>query len=306
MIRIVLHMTLGNDTPTTSHQPTDRDDKDGFGPIRTATAQQSSDMWENDVHSRHHISEVCIAFLTVGPALQSTSGEPTRDKELTETILDCAENTPQAFFLAFPIYLEKARQGILSISVKNFDRFLNELAKLLQLYAYARSRSLQALAIQFLNSTLDIWASRQVAIGEVLDKVRDLCAWLSGALHRRKIRSWMVRDLLARFLNIYLLKDPHQWAWESHGDNESEGQDDLSPIGLLPFMNSDEDVRVRFRAAVINARLFAVARIRQSSAMEMYKTIKRHYTVDIDKCVNLLHAQQCFCVTNKSIVMNTC
>jgi serine-protein kinase ATM len=247
---------------------------------------------DSDVsYFNRNVLEVCIAFLTVGPALQSASGEATRDKSLTELVLNCAESRPSAFLLVCPILFQKTRQGFVNLSVKNLDSFLDELGSLLQLYEYARSRRAQLLAAQFLNSTLDTWASQHIVMGEVLGKVRYFCDWLAGALKKQKIKDWFVRDFLARFLDRYLAKDPDQSAW-SGPDDEKEHTEHL-PDALLPMMTSDDDIRVRFRVAVINARLFAVARHVGRSALALYDSIKHWYTVDLDK-----YAARCIMISS--------
>lgn len=200
-----------------------------------------------------------------------------------DIVLNCAESQPEMFLLAFPIILDKIRQGTLNLGVKSLDNFLDELSKLLQLYAYARSNRLQSLAARFLDSTLDIWASSEVAIGDALDKFRQLCKWFAGALRKKKIRAWAVRDILARFLDRYLIKDPTESTWTSTGDDSDEAEG--LPSALLPMMGADADIRVRFRVAVINARLFAFARRVHRPVVDMYNAIKESYTVDLDKCV---------------------
>jgi ataxia telangiectasia mutated family protein len=270
---------LGEESLVFPTSQTSAIDNDGFGPIRTTATRQSSDVSEDGDASYFSriVLEVCIAFLTVGPALQSASGEPTRDKPLTELVLNCAELRPSVFLLVCPILFQKTRQGFVNLSVKNLDSFLDELSHVLRLYEYARSRRAQLLATQFLDSTLDTWASRQIVMGEILGKVRYFCGWLSGALRKQKIRDWFVRDFLARFLDRYLAKDPDQFAWSDEEEPKN------LPDALLPMMSSDEDIRVRFRVAVINARLFAVARHMGRSALSLYDSIKHWYTVDLDK-----------------------
>lgn len=278
-LRSVLRVLLGADSSDSSRSQTSAIDNDGFGPIRTTTTRQSSASEDSDAsYFTHIVLEVCVAFLTVGPTLQSASGEPTRDKSLTEVVLNCAELRPSVFFLVCSILFQKTRQGFVNLSVKNLDSFLDKLGNLLRLYEYAKSRRAQLLATQFLDSTLDTWASRQIVMGEVLGKVQHFYDWLSSALRKRKIRDWFVRDLLARFLDRYLAKDPDQSIWSSE-DSEEENM----PDALLPMMGSDEDIRVRFRVAVINARLFAVARHVGRSALSLYDSIKQWYTVDLDK-----------------------
>jgi ataxia telangiectasia mutated family protein len=282
-LRGVLRVMLGAESSVFPTSQTTAVDNDGFGPIRTTTTRQSSDVSEdNDTsYSSRYVLEVCIAFLTVGPTLQSASGEPTRDKSLTELVLNCAEPRPTVFLLVCPILFQKTRQGFVNLSVKNLDGFLDELGSLLQLYEYARSKRAQLLALQLLDSTLDTWASRQIAMGEVLGKVQHICGWLSGALKKQKVKDWLVRDFFAQFLDRYLAKDPDQSTWSDQG-----GEEDLTeclPNALLPMMNSDEDIRVRFRVAVINARLFAVVRHVECLAVALYDSIKQWYTVDLDE-----------------------
>jgi ataxia telangiectasia mutated family protein len=271
---------LGAESSVFPASQTSAVDNDGFGPIRTTTTRQSSDVSEDNgtSYSSRYVLEVCIAFLTVGPTLQSASGEPTRDKSLTDLLLNCA---PAVFLSVCPILFQKTREGFVNLSVKNLDGFLDELGGLLQLYEYARSKRAQLLAAQFLDSTLDIWASRQIAMGEVLGKVQHVCDWLSGALKKQKIKDWLVRDFFARFLDRYLAKDPGQSTWSGQ-DGENANTEHL-PNALLPMMNSDEDIRVRFRVAAINARLFAVARHVEQPAAELYDSIKQWYTVDLDE-----------------------
>lgn len=286
MLRGVLRAMLGAESSVFAAGQTSAVDNDGFGPIRTTTTRQSSDVSEDRDASYFNciVLETCIAFLTVGPALQSASGEATRDKSLTEVVLSCAESRPSVFILVCPILLQKTRQGFVNLSVKNLDNFLDELGNLLQLYEYARSRRAQLLAAQFLDSTLDTWASGQIVMGEVLGKVRNFCDWLFGALKKQKIKDWFVRDFLARFLDRYLAKDPDQSVWSGTDDEDTEHL----PDSLLPMMTSDEDIRVRFRVAVINARLFAVARRVGRSALTLYDSIKQWYTVDLDNYERML------------------
>ncbi|KAF8074865.1 hypothetical protein FPV67DRAFT_1475236, partial [Lyophyllum atratum] len=289
IMRDVLRVALG-DKPTAQVGPhgMDVDEQDGFEPIRTSIEHSTNQNdLTADIHSRHFILDVCFSFLTVGPALQSASGEPTRDKDLMELILNCAEPRPEAFLLVFPIALEKSRQRTLNMSVKSLDSFLNEVARLLQSYQYARSHRLQSLAILLLASTLEIWASPDVAIGETLDKVRQLCDWLSLALRKKKIRFWAVRDSLARFFDQYLLKDPTEHAWFLEEDQEQTEGEEL-PSSLLPMMGADDDMRVRFRVAVINARLFAFARRTGRPINSVYVAIKDQLTVHLENFEHML------------------
>ena len=288
-LRSVLRAMLGAESSEFSTSQTSAMDNDGFGPIRTTAARQFSAVSE-DIDASYFsriVMKVCVAFLTVGPALQSASGEPTRDRSLTELVLNSAKLRPSVFFLVCSILFQKTRQGFVNLSVKNIDSLLDELGNLLQMYEYAKSRRAQLLATEFLDSTLDTWASGQIVMGEVLGKVRHFCDWLSGALRKRRIKDWLVRDLLAQFLDRYLAKDPNQSTWASADSDEEDAEN--MPDALLPMMGSDEDIRVRFRVAVINARLFAVARHVGRSALSLYDSIKQWYTVDLDKYASQLY-----------------
>ncbi|GLB41909.1 putative telomere-length maintenance and DNA damage repair [Lyophyllum shimeji] len=288
-LRNVLRVSLG-EKPLAQAGPQgmDVDEQDGFGPIRTVAEKHfmRNNEGSADVHSTHFILDICVSFLTVGPALQSASGEPTRDKDLIQLILNCAEPRPEAFLSVFPMVLQRCRQKTLNLSVKSLDSFLNELSRLLQLYQYGRSHRLQSLATQFLASTMEIWASPDVAIGETLDKVRQVSNWLSAALRKRKIRSWAVRDLLARFFDQYLVKDPTERAWNVPEKQEVEAE--ALPSALLPIMGADDDMRVRCRVAVLNARLFALARRTGRPTDDVYVAIKRELTVHLESYEHML------------------
>lgn len=228
-----------------------------------------------------------MAFLTVIPILQSVSGEPTSDKELTELVLNCAENPTETSLLIYRIFLSHVRQKTLALSKLNFDSFMEQLAdNLLPSYYHGRSENGQMLAINFLDSTLHIWST---ATGERAENVRNICAWLSSALRagqesRTHIRSWKIRDALARFYDRYLKLDPSQTAWYNKDEDDDVRAEGL-PTKVLPAMNRDDDIRVRFRAAVLNSHLFAVGRSNGHDATAVYRPIFESYPRDLDKCV---------------------
>ena len=138
-------------------------------------------------------------------------------------------------------------------------------------------------------------------MGEVLGKVQHFCGWLSVALKKQKIRDWSVRDFLARFFDRYLARDPDQSVWS--GPDEEQHTENV-PDALLPMMTADEDIRVRFRVAVINARLFTVPRHVGQSAVSLYNSIKEWYTVDLDEYAALRIL--IFSLTNIFSVTNAC
>jgi ataxia telangiectasia mutated family protein len=264
----------------------DVDDGDGFAPIRTShTTTQSSETSQQIDSMRAHrsIADSCITFLAIVPVLQSSSGEPTRDKDLTELILNCSENK---FLLVGPMYFEKVRQRVLNISLNVLDGFLRKFEQMLKPYAFSRSEKLQLLTTQFLDSTLHIWKQDTVSRSEVGERVRDLCQWLSDTLRRNQIRSWRTRDCVARFMKRYIAEDPEQAIWSMVSDEDcgTVGPEAL-PAGILPMLGADHDIRVRFRVAYENASLFSVARQTGRDPSQLYTEIKQWLTDDIDEWV---------------------
>lgn len=232
------------------------------------------------------IAEVSVAFLTIIPILRSVSGELTNDKELTELVINCAETPTETSLLVFRIFLHHVKQKTLALSKSNFDTFLEQLGVILQSYYHARSENGQMLVVTFLDSTLHIWVA---ATEERAANVRGLCGWLSSALKagqktRTHIRSWKIRDALARFYDRYLIHDPGQASWYNVEEDE-EGQAEGIPTKVLPQMNRDDDVRVRFRAGVLNAHLFAVGRSVGADVADVYRPIFESYPRDLDQYV---------------------
>lgn len=263
----------------------DVDDKDGFGPIRITQAMGASTETRHtdDTCTNRRIAEICVSFLTVVPILQSSSGEATRDTELTDFVLGSAD---EKFFLLAPIFLDKVRQRVLSLNINTLDNFLDKLAPLLESYAYSRSERAQLLVTQFLHSTLPIWLQKSVATTDVGHRIRQLTGWLSGILRSKKIRYWRVRDAIIRFLDEYLTLDPRQEIW-SLPDDDDDGIDTFEfkqqPAAILPFLGADEDIRVRFRAGVANARLFSIARQIGQDVEGVYVDVKERLTREMDK-----------------------
>jgi ataxia telangiectasia mutated family protein len=251
--------------------------------FETTPAEHATDTQTAATAAVRCIAEVSLAFLTIIPILRSVSGELTNDKELTELVFDCAETPTETSMLVFRIFLRHVQQKTLALSKPNFETFLDILSPVLGAYAYARSENVQMLVVHFLESTLHIWCADRTI------NVRPLCAWLSKALKagqnaRTHIRSWKVRDALARFYDRFLMHDPSQSAWYDPEEDEPEGANGL-PTKVLPEMNRDDDIRVRFRAGILNAHLFAVGRSLGHNASDVYRPIFESYPRDIEKCV---------------------
>lgn len=273
---------------------------DHFGPIRMATEPLSAnkDDVTVDLISSCFTMDICVSFLTVGLTLQSTSGEPTRDRQLIEDVVKCANTRPEAFLSIVPIILSKSQQRFLDVSVKDLDSFLDKLSELLALYNYSKSDRLHCVIIQFLESTLKVWASMNFAIGDILDKFRELCLWFSATLKKGRLKSWGVRDLFVRFIDQYLTQDPSEQIWNDTVEN-------LTPSSLLLDLSQDHDMRVRFRVAEKSARLFAFAKhtVPRRTTNEVYLIIKNKLTIDLSKCVDVSRS---FIFLTDSLVVSRC
>ncbi|KAF8163206.1 hypothetical protein B0H34DRAFT_744937 [Crassisporium funariophilum] len=296
ILRDVLRNTISQPSNASHvHQASDADDKDEFGPIRITTADNSPVLARRAEKDRSTLPllGICVTFLTCGPYLQSASGEPTRDKELTELILGCAESQPAQFSLVCPIVFGEIRQGTLNLSSAQLASFLDGFAGLLTQYAFARSEALHRLVVDFLDSTLSIWLTPNAqADDNISSKVRSLRDWLSIAIKAKKFRTWTVRDALALFLDRYLSMDPAGVCWGSAGEDDDEDtiQKRLEslPTDLLPMMAADDDIRVRFRVAVLNARLFTLEHRTEQTPLQTYDLSKQWYTVDLDNYEHML------------------
>ena len=151
------------------------------------------------------------------------------------------------------------------------------MSDLLKQYQFARNERIHQLVIDLLDSTLSIWLTPQAQSNDVGEMVGELCAWLAKALRKQKISTWTLRDALAQFLDRYLSLDPSQTCW-------STAVEDL-PTALLPMMTADHDIRVRFRVAVLNTRLFDLELHTGQSPTTMYTLVQQWYTVDLEAYV---------------------
>jgi ataxia telangiectasia mutated family protein len=262
------------------------EDGDGFGPIRTANVQGSTTgtLKTEDDRPTRQIIEICVGVLACGPFLQSPSFKPTRDKELAQLISSSAESHPDKFCLVSPVYFRRVRQGTLSLPIKYFDTFFDKFAPLLRQYSYSRSEPFQCILLELLSSCLGILNSDDSIARDVHQKFSELCVWMSQAFNAKKIRSWILRDAFIRFMDKYLAQDPLQKSWASQDDFQDEEQYEASlPTSLLPTMNDDPDIRVRFRAALVNAQLYSLSEQLGLKPIDMYERMKKFYTNNVDE-----------------------
>ncbi|KIK61745.1 hypothetical protein GYMLUDRAFT_42784 [Collybiopsis luxurians FD-317 M1] len=270
-LRNVLRILLGK-TPISPVDTMNVDDSFSVGHVNTQSLGISG-------HSTAQASvlrsaaAVCIAFLCVGPLLQVTSGQPIRDNELTELMLDCAESDIDRFLLACPAYFDNIRNKRLELTNTNLGAFLIHFAEHLKRYPSQRKESLNLQLVSFLDATLSSWISLvKDSKDDQLDLIgnyRAIVHYYSQTVRTNKYGFWKVRDAIARLFDRYLALDPFQEVWS--------GDDGNSPKKTLLLLIQDRDIRVRFRLAVINARLLDFA----PDPMTLYSEMLNLYETDL-------------------------
>ena len=187
--------------------------------------------------------------------MQCPTGQTPRDKELIKLVVECPE---EKLLLLGPPLLTVVRARLLTLSLDVLDNLLVKCADLLRRYSHALNDQFHFLVVDLLKSTLHIWMRKEAVTSTIGEHVQVLCGWISNMMEaaetKKKTTSWKIRDLVARFLAGYLDKDPSQTTWPA----EYHDAEIKRPLSTLLALNLDEDIRVRFRAAVLSAALFAV------------------------------------------------
>jgi serine-protein kinase ATM len=258
----------------------DMDYSESFGSTKTSLAVAQIEKICAASASRC-VVEICVSFLAAVPVLESSSDEPTRDKELTDLVLDCS---PEYFLFVAPAFFSNVRRKILNLTPNNLKRFLDKFSSLVaENYTYGRREMVLLLLVFFTQSTLPIWLHENVRSTDVGKNVSDFLQWFSQLIKKNSARSWKVRDAIARFLDDYLSHDPAQSFLNAEQDLSQNTDPDSLPSALLPLMGEDEDIRVRFRVASLNARLLSVTQPFNVDLMVLYTSILGHMTIDTDK-----------------------
>ncbi|KDQ11887.1 hypothetical protein BOTBODRAFT_162335 [Botryobasidium botryosum FD-172 SS1] len=212
---------------------------------------------------------VIVSFLTVAPMLQSNSSEPTRDTNLYELFLSPDDNV--IFFLLGAELSKGVRNGKLFLSNTDFERILLRFGGLLTTHTFSRNPALHLLLIHFLEHTIAIWSADSVSNGNIGDNIYDLFGWLSKSFASAKQPHWQVRDRYLLLMDRYLLLYPNQHFFEGRGVEAT------LPTSVMPHALRDDDIRVRFRGAVVCARLFK----RDTPELELYTILKNMMPEDL-------------------------
>jgi len=186
------------------------------------------------------ILDVCMSFLAIGPILQSSGEEPTRDRELTDIVLNCDGDE---FLLASKAYLVNVRRRALNINLATLDNLVDKFASLSTQYIYQLNDELKLMIIRLLDSTAHLWTQPDLVGYDTVDKVRNFFGWLlelvrvtkdeDGKRTKTKVRSWRVRDTFVAFLARYMSLDPLERFWTT-GSSSVDVDDADSNDGCPP------------------------------------------------------------------------
>jgi len=285
-LRIVLARVTGRSFTSDGIEAEDQDDFGPAGGTITAAPVEAQRQSSGRTHAET-ILDICMSFLATGPILQSSGEEPTRDRELTDIVLNCDGDE---FLLASKAYLINIRRRALNINIVTLDNLLVKFASLSTQYIYQLNDELKLMIIRLLDSTAHLWTQPDLIGHDTVDKVRNFFGWLlelvrvtkdeDGKRSRTKVRSWRVRDTFVAFLARYMALDPFERIWVTGSPSADAGDADSSdgyaptlPSHVLPTTHQDDDIRVRFRSAYVNATLFNLSRFNKEQPMAHYRDI---------------------------------
>lgn len=264
-------------------------DADGFGDIMTTHTgpPTQEDAAHDDITvANQYLADLCVTFLATTPVLRSSSAEVLRDKELTKLIVHCPA---ERLLLIGNAVLGSVRRRVWSLDIDVLNALLEKLGDLLELHTHSRNVDLQLMAVDLLDSTSHFWLQKSNAGTDVGDHIRDLCGWLSHNMMKRKFVSWKTRDFASQFFARYIAQDPSESFWPTICQKKPVER----PSTIIPMLNMDQDIRVRFRAAVVNARLFTLARFAGRNSLDMYNIIKEALTKDLSNYEQMLTRTLC-------------
>ena len=268
-----------------------RMDVDDFGPIRISAAQSAQGVGapSGNVEASSRLFSVAVSLLTSGPFLQSLSREPSRDSELVELVVRACEESVPVFTAICPALLQEARKGTLALHPHQLCTLLESIGAVLKQYVSSKSHTLRLLLLEVLHSTIDVWESQAGRQSEVRTVVQTFLSFFAGFATNQLQSSWGLRKNLAEFMTHYLEVDPTAELWKP-ADQDGNILEDRLPLYLLRQMNFDDDMRVRFPAAVLSGHVMALSSklgLDPPTAYQDFRTEEAEldYPLDVDKWV---------------------
>ncbi|KAI0630512.1 hypothetical protein C8Q77DRAFT_1063237 [Trametes polyzona] len=254
------------------------DFNDDFAPsLGTAVSTEATQKSSAVATHESHIARTCVTTLVIVPILQSSSGEPTHDKDLLDLLLQCE---PGEFLLVAPPCLDHIEQKRLHLSRSNMKDLLQQVGDLCSDYVYKNMEAAQLLVVRVLEATAHLWRGSYANDEEVGGAARFYCTQCVELLRRSGRRSLRLRDAIVRFLGEYLAVDPTQEAWSLPIPGGDPPEPDDFPAAILPTFADDVDIRIRFRFATISPRLLPVGSLAGRETMEVYRAVHRQLCAD--------------------------
>lgn len=222
------------------------------------------------------LTSTWVSSLVIFPSLQSSLEEKTRDRNLQNMILEGDKDT---VLLLGTSYLRNIRQGMLDINTTDLISLFKSCERLVNAPRDRRDPQLFLYVIQCLQSSLRQWMG--TTDKDLVGSVEGLLGWILKIrdAHVAHWNMWSVRDSFARFLEQLILLYPRYEPWPTKNDQ----QEARRPVDLLVDMCGDLDIRVRFRVAASNSRIFHVAKQLDISEVELYRMLRGALTNNLER-----------------------
>ncbi|KXN87389.1 Serine/threonine-protein kinase TEL1 [Leucoagaricus sp. SymC.cos] len=281
--RLFSTLVTGRTSASSGVTGAENDDKDGFGPVRVVANHTAQQGVSGDDAYLMRTEEVCMRFIAAGPLLQSLSGEPTRDTDIMDAILGCGIKNANGFLHGFSLLLSEIRRRTFSLG-NHLQRYLDTLNDFFGSYEFEQSERIQQLLSQFLHSILELWLSS----ADVRDQVEDLPKWLLKRHKKEKAKYRTERDAFIRFIDKLVFQQPRALEWLLSPGSSLSDEALLTSLPLRVW-NRDNDIRIRFRIAILNARLFHATQHLDIYPSVLYKGLTEFLTeVPVDYYEHIL------------------
>lgn len=253
----------------------ERDDEFAGGAVQVGQALGSA-MEISPFAMRRVFIANAVHLLAVSPMLQSDSSAPTRDKELLDLLLQC--NGILLLQLG-PQFCECVSTGAFYLGKTGMAKlFAHVREELLLPYAHAQNDASLLFIIQFLESTIDIWLSSNVAGTDLASEVRQVCSFFAKRIAER---TWRVRDRWVAFSSRCLALEPAQTFWSEGKPLHNVLAKELPAASVVDLMN-DPDMLVRTRSLVASTRLLVIVPLYGIDVSVFYMNVLlQHLTKDL-------------------------
>ena len=255
--------------------------RDGFSGLRAS--REGTPFFQvasNSVLVRS-IMDTCFSVIATFPLLQSSSGEPTRDRELMQWFEDdvCQDDSHETFFAVLPSLMLQVADRTLNLSASSLTSIFEWLGLLIRTYNYKRNDGVKTLIARFLQSTMHIWLD-PAGHSEASALAPHLVKWLidNCVIHDENDPtnlSWRSRESILLLLSDYIERDPTQSVY-----TDVVADAELLPHMILTRFGNDDDIRVRARAATANARLQYHINALKLRPMDLYTLVRVSLSAD--------------------------